>query len=115
MTSCWLKRPQTKRSASRKFSGKRWSPRSNSTCRWSPTLASVTIGWTRNRSLAGEDSGIVLAHSLHKFPKHRMVRSNEQPAQQEESRVVYRRVELPTRPGAQPEFDRGIAPAVTPL
>jgi hypothetical protein len=44
-----------------------------------------------------------------------MVRSNEQPAQEEESRVVYRRVELPTPPGAQPEFDRGIAPAVTPL
>jgi signal transduction histidine kinase len=44
-----------------------------------------------------------------------MVRSNEQPAQEEESRVVYRRVEPPTRPGAQPEFDRGIAPAVTPL
>jgi signal transduction histidine kinase len=44
-----------------------------------------------------------------------MVRPNEQPAQEEESRVVYRRVELPTPPGAQPEFDRGIAPAVTPL
>jgi signal transduction histidine kinase len=45
-----------------------------------------------------------------------MVTPNEQPpAQEEESRVVYRRVEPQTRPGAQPEFDRGIAPAVTPL
>ena len=45
-----------------------------------------------------------------------MVTPNEQPpSQEEESRVVYRRVEPQTRPGAQPEFDRGIAPAVTPL
>src|SRR5437899_287951 len=45
-----------------------------------------------------------------------MVTPNEQPpAQEEKSRVVYRRVEPQTRPGAQPEFDRGIAPAVTPL
>src|SRR6266567_5338931 len=45
-----------------------------------------------------------------------MVTPNEQPpSQEEESRVVYRRVEPQTRPDAQPEFDRGTAPAVTPL